>query len=313
MMSKIAFLIGARNSAYDINVTGIKEQHSKHDITIVTVYELPHICLADFDKLFVLTWWDKKVTDRVSKVKGPKKIAIVGSHVHIDRGWHGHLKHYDEILCVSPRLQQALASIGYPATVIHYYYLTEFFHPARRSDDGSTIEVNDTDTIVRISEKLRVGWAGRPGRDVKRYPIFRGAVKDLKGVFAKVSFVETSRNDEGELVVGCDLTQEEMGDFYRGLDYYVVCSETEGQPKTAIEAALCGIPIIGTDVGVLRELQAMIMPEPLTVEFLRHVLKRVVGVHTEETWQKLSWQTKSSAMVIFNHMKVKTEWNKLLA
>ena len=244
VVGKIGFIIGAKNSAYDINVTGIKEQHSKHDITIVTVYEFMDVDLSKFDKLFVLTWWDKKVTDRVSKVKGPKKIAIVGSHVHIDRGWHGHLKHYDEILCVSPRLQQALASIGYPATVIHYYYLTEFFHPARRSADGCTIKVRGFgDAIVRADGNLRIGWAGRPGRDVKRYPIFRGAVKDLKGVSAKVSFVETSRNNRGELVVGCDLTQEEMGDFYRGLDYYVVCSETEGQPKTAIEAALCGIPL----------------------------------------------------------------------
>ena len=60
-----------------------------------------------------------------------------------------------------------------------------------------------------------------------------------------------------------------MGDFYRSLSCYIVTSESEGQPKTGIEAALCGVLVVGSDVGILPELNAITIPEPLTVEYLR--------------------------------------------
>jgi glycosyltransferase involved in cell wall biosynthesis len=49
-------------------------------------------------------------------------------------------------------------------------------------------------------------------------------------------------------------TQEEMVDFYHGLDAYICASRTEGGPHPLLEAAACGIPLISTRVGIAPEL-----------------------------------------------------------
>jgi glycosyltransferase involved in cell wall biosynthesis len=47
---------------------------------------------------------------------------------------------------------------------------------------------------------------------------------------------------------------EEMPEYYRGLDAYIVASRTEGTPNPALEAAACGVPSISTRVGNMPEL-----------------------------------------------------------
>ena len=94
---------------------------------------------------------------------------------------------------------------------------------------------------------LVVGWAGsltnHPG---KRgfYDIIEPACAAVEGVELKVQNCEKRWiTDDGE-----------MRGFYNSLDLYLCASRTEGTPRTMLEAAACGVPVLTTDVGLAPEL-----------------------------------------------------------
>jgi glycosyltransferase involved in cell wall biosynthesis len=47
---------------------------------------------------------------------------------------------------------------------------------------------------------------------------------------------------------------DEMLEFYRGLDVYIVASSMEGTPNPGLESAACGVALISTPVGNMPEL-----------------------------------------------------------
>ena len=47
--------------------------------------------------------------------------------------------------------------------------------------------------------------------------------------------------------------RKDMGEVYKNLDIAVCTSDNEGTPVSLIEAAVCGLPIISTDVGGIRD------------------------------------------------------------
>jgi len=49
------------------------------------------------------------------------------------------------------------------------------------------------------------------------------------------------------------ITHDEMRDYYAKIDLYVCVSETEGTPNPVLEAMACGVPVISTDVGIVKE------------------------------------------------------------
>ena len=60
--------------------------------------------------------------------------------------------------------------------------------------------------------------------------------------------METSKS------TGKVLSPVQMREFYHGLDFFLVCSTTEGTPNPALEAASCGVPLITTKVGNMPDL-----------------------------------------------------------
>lgn len=48
--------------------------------------------------------------------------------------------------------------------------------------------------------------------------------------------------------------QKDMAKVYKSLDIVVCTSNNEGTPVSLIEAAVCGLPIISTDVGGIRDI-----------------------------------------------------------
>lgn len=48
--------------------------------------------------------------------------------------------------------------------------------------------------------------------------------------------------------------REEMVQYYNEIDLYICCSITEGTPNPILESFACGIPVITTDVGIVRDL-----------------------------------------------------------
>lgn len=116
---------------------------------------------------------------------------------------------------------------------------------------------NGVDTELFAPEKkrdynpncIRIGWAGKV-RGPKNFPVMEEALKIL----------ESSGGFKAELVkVPKDfkrppLSFKKMREFYKGIDFYLCASLNEGTPNPALEAGSCGIPVIATRVGNMREL-----------------------------------------------------------
>jgi len=50
-------------------------------------------------------------------------------------------------------------------------------------------------------------------------------------------------------VTGGNLSMDELAEWYKGLDYLAVTSDTEGGPYSVLEAIAAGVPVIAPDVG----------------------------------------------------------------
>lgn len=120
-------------------------------------------------------------------------------------------------------------------------------------------------------EKLRVGWVGNTDRETKNFHKIIAPLKMMKGV--KVLTIETKKSKRFKK------SQEDMATFYNLLDFYIVCSSTEGTPNPALEAASCGVPVVSTAVGNMVDLirdgdNGFLIKEPNIRKF-KSVLNRI--------------------------------------
>jgi hypothetical protein len=94
--------------------------------------------------------------------------------------------------------------------------------------------------------KLVLGWAGsRANHPGKRglEDLLLPAVQGLAGVELRLAAREENWR-----------TQEEMVNFYQGLDACICTSRVEGGPHSLLEASACGVAVISTRVGLAPEL-----------------------------------------------------------
>jgi glycosyltransferase involved in cell wall biosynthesis len=72
------------------------------------------------------------------------------------------------------------------------------------------------------------------------------------------------------------LSRPELADLYHAADVLVISSRNEGECVAALEAALCGLPIVSTHVGVMADLapRAALTVPPLDEESLASALEK---------------------------------------
>ena len=302
-MSKlqVAFITGVPDSAYSINAEGVKKFMPEVDVSIFNAYEIQHFNPCLYDRVFVLSWWMGNIgslADGWKRMPARKyKISvIVGSHTHTRKGLAGLLRDYDAVFGVSDRLVCELNEQGLEARFLTWFYDEKNFYPLDK-------KINDN--------VFKVGWVGNCERPCKRYDIFKKLAQKLmkdSRFKAKVAALNITKGDR--LCSDRDIKQNEMGDFYRSLDCFIVTSEHEGQPKTAIEASLCGVPVVSTDVGMCRELGAFILSEPLTVEALVVMVKRM---RKKRQWSDLMGKAAYvKAKEIWGTEVVREQWKTIL-
>jgi hypothetical protein len=100
-----------------------------------------------------------------------------------------------------------------------------------------------------LSQIKVLGWCGVPvsaqnfgGVDAKRFCMFEEIVKQT-GLEYKVS----KQN----------FTYTNMQEFYDSIDLLICTSITEGGPLGIFEAIACGVPVISTDVGLVKEMDSI--------------------------------------------------------
>ena len=108
-------------------------------------------------------------------------------------------------------------------------------------------ELGKSHREYRDRDKFRVGYVGRDC----------AIANENKGHF----FIRDACNLIGKekveyCIAGFEnrLSYKEMVDFYKSLDVVVCASNHEGAPNSMLEAGLCGVPIITTRVGQIKEM-----------------------------------------------------------
>lgn len=100
--------------------------------------------------------------------------------------------------------------------------------------------------------------------------------------------------------------REEMAEYYDDIDLYICCSINEGTPNPILESFACGIPVITTDVGIVRDLFGpkqipYIMKERSKDELKKKIilflenLDKVEGISEENLKQIKKWSWKYKA------------------
>ena len=133
-------------------------------------------------------------------------------------------------MTVDHRLLPSLTPYGKPTISIQDRTDPDTFHPQT--------------SLRPVAGPLRVGWAGSvrywPG--VKHPDLIERACNQTEGVV----FVRQDRELDGQK------SAEEMAQWYNQLDLYCVANiEESPTPVPWIEAAACGIPVLGTPCGEL--------------------------------------------------------------
>ena len=155
--------------------------------------------------------------------------------------------------------------------------------------DGVDLSVFKPQKILNTnntSNILYIGWAGnsRWGPDAI----------DHKGLKTIIKPLVARLKNEGFSVEGrfCDRSvswrpKEVMPDYYNSIDIYVCASLTEGTPNPVLEAMACGVPILSTDVGIVKDLfgplqREFIVKDRTSPEFLEKLTKLVVNPELRE-------------------------------
>lgn len=95
---------------------------------------------------------------------------------------------------------------------------------------------------------IRIGWVGKK-RASKNYEIIEKACKELEKFGFKSNLIALPKNFKK-----APLSPKQMRKFYWGVDFYLCASWNEGTPNPALEAGACGVPVVSTCVGNMREL-----------------------------------------------------------
>ena len=100
--------------------------------------------------------------------------------------------------------------------------------------------------------ELVIGWVGNSVRKVDEidlkglHTIIIPVLKELKEEGYNIKEWYADRNEKWR-------TTEEMLEYYSQIDVCLCTSIHEGTPLPVLEAMYCGVPIIATDVGIVRE------------------------------------------------------------
>lgn len=227
-----------------------------HEILYVRRPQVLHIFLrASLSELV-----DKAAVERCAKRAGHTPADVVGDlaalvittcvydHSALDPGnvaEHRPLFHiYDAYATASPILHDIYASLaGYP-------------EPVGMLPDAVDLTLYAPSRLERLAETgrpFRIGWVGNSQWGVLEGEIDMKGVETVllpgiaelrrRGVDAEAAIVDRSKQW---------LPRDEVAAYYNTLDAYVCVSRHEGTPNPVLEAMASGVPVVSTDVGIVR-------------------------------------------------------------
>ena len=208
-----------------------------HIATRSALYYWPEVCgdIVDsfiarfispkaYDFTFVFPWANRDIMKRLDPDR--TAIFVAGGHQLTSYlpSFQDVMKRFRIVCCRNKQLKQAVEEM-FPKSEVYLVSNgvdTEHFCPSA------------------APEVFTVGWVGRVNAAVKRFHLAQMIAKRAK-VPLKVASFENR------------IPHELMPDFYHDCSLLLVTSETEAHPLPVFEALSCGVPVITTDVGDVRE------------------------------------------------------------
>lgn len=164
---------------------------------------------------------------------------------------------------------------------------------------------NDVDIV-------HVGWVGNSrfkgsdnDYDMKGVEgIIKPAIKELQEEGYNIELNLADRNIKM-------IEQKDMPKFYNSLELYVCASKSEGTPLTILEAMAMGIPVISTDVGIVREAFGSLQQKYILNERSKECLKAKIKelLNNKEEFRKLS-QENLEKIKDWDWQKIAEEYKK---
>jgi len=165
-------------------------------------------------------------------------------------------------------IYRALPGVKEPAATIPDGVDPELFFPKRleRFDDIA-------------GRELVVGWVGNSlwGKETDSkgvHTILKPAIEQLRAAGHAIRLHMADRSV-------AFTPQHEMVDFYAQIDVLACTSEIEGTPNPVLEAMACGVAVVSTDVGIVRDAlgpkQSQFILKERSVEALKAALLALLG------------------------------------
>ena len=126
--------------------------------------------------------------------------------------------------------------------------------PSKTITDGIDLKMfyPKANKFANIKKKtIQIGWAGNSKWDGETdhkglNTIIIPCIKKLKKAGYDINLNLADSNIKLRKIT-------EMKDYYDDIDLYLCCSINEGTPNPVLEAMACGIPVISTDVGIVKD------------------------------------------------------------
>lgn len=211
---------------------------------IVGIYEIPHGILA------MLTGKSLKVPSVISIIGNPgyKKIRK-GLRLKLTI-WI--LRKCDFITVTGSKSKQLLVNQGLPADKIYILPNTMDFTPYKLIE---TDKIYDIISLGRISlEKHIEVFIDVVELLKKKIPLIKAAIGGQGPEFDNISKLIIERNLESNIRLLGYIPEDDLPSFFNTGKIFILTSETEGFPRTIIQAAACGIPVISSNVGDMSDI-----------------------------------------------------------
>lgn len=138
-----------------------------------------------------------------------------------------------------------------------YREISQYPKPFSVTTDGVDLSHYRPLNLPRLQElhtrELVVGWVGNSnwnsesGKDHKGFnSILMPVLERLKAQGHKIKWQFADRASK-------QISQDLMPAYYAEIDVLICASSIEGTPNPVLEAMACGVPVISTDVGIVRE------------------------------------------------------------
>jgi len=272
-LPKIALFIDARGWAFD-NISTQLEIHLREQFQFIKIY------MSDWDNIAsalfaskdcdILHFFWRPHVDLIESDYCRQYIEAIGGQFDdflnqyvkgkiVSTCVYDHLLRDEKHIDLSMRALSRADRYYVASNKLNDIYTEDcrFKNPTTVCPDGVNLDLfvpKNLERFENMDRTVRIGWVGNSKWDSNE------SVVDLKGIHtiirpcvdllkAEGYDVELITSDRQEKLI----PHKDMPDFYNSIDLYICASAFEGTPNPVLESMACGIPIVSTDVGIVRD------------------------------------------------------------